>query len=84
MHDTSLPNPSPLFQIVLEFVTLVQLFVLVGEAHDPASDHYQRNIAAAHVEDISFADDDVGILAGFNRTGAVCNAQYFSGIQGDG
>ncbi len=42
------------------------------------------HIAAFHIKDIAITDEDVGILAYFDRTGFIGHTQNFSGIQRDG
>ena len=58
--------------------------MLVGKIDLTALDEGVRDDAGTHVQDISFTDDDVGILTGFDGACPVANAQYPCGIERDG
>lgn len=73
-----------LLQSVLLHEALIQLLMLVGQIDLTTLDEGMGDDAAAHVEDITFANDDVRILACFNGTGAVADAQNPRGIEGNG
>ena len=75
---------SGLFYPVFILVFFSELGLLVVQIHIAALDIGMIDDVGAHIQQVAFADNDVGVFAGFNASGSVGNAKDPGRVEGNG